>query len=170
MYFASLSARALTSTATSVVAAPGRARPVEVRGERTVMSANTSIARSSSARTSTFMSLNLAFTWTNAPASRHTLAKVLSVGTALVCNLPDEGTLLGVFPRSREKLRIRNWHRLWGEAGGVSRTPMCGMLLVPPGILILLGNRGGQHWTLGRSATEGEPGWRHTTGQRPQSP
>ena len=30
-----------------------------------------------------------------------------------------------------------------------------------------LPNRGGRHWTLGRSGTEGEPGWRHTTGQRP---
>ena len=77
--------------------------------------ANTSIACSSSARTSTFMSLNLEFKRTNAPASRHTLARVLSVGTALVRNLPDRGHGARCLPK----------------AGGVSRTPICGMPLVP---------------------------------------
>ena len=43
----------------------------------------------SSAETLMFMSLSMVLNWTVAPASRHTRAKLLSVGQALVRSLPD---------------------------------------------------------------------------------
>ena len=55
---------------------------------------NTSIARSSSTATATFVSRNLVLYLTVAPASLHTLTRVLSGPTARVRSLPDRDTQL----------------------------------------------------------------------------
>ena len=93
-------------------AAFGRARPHAVTALRTAMStascapwfnsrpeASTSIARSSVAGTSMFMSRSFAFNLTVAPASRHTRARVRSVGSALERRRPERGHAARCCPR-----------------------------------------------------------------------
>ena len=102
----------LRPAAPSTVAAFGRALPHEVTALRTVMStanwapwfisnpeANTSVARSSVAGTLMFMSRNLAFSLTVAPASRHTRASVRSVGSARERRRPERGHAALCCPR-----------------------------------------------------------------------
>ena len=100
------------SAAPLTVAAVVRGAPTEVTALLSVMStancapwwierpaATTSISLSSVAGTCTFMSRNLTLRVTVAPASRHTRANVLSVGTARLFNLPDCGQAARCLPK-----------------------------------------------------------------------
>ena len=82
---ASFCCRAAWSAAPFIVAPPGHGSPVVVNADLIVMSNGqlSSMARSSVALTGMFMSRNFTMVRTTAPASRHTLARVLSVGIAL---------------------------------------------------------------------------------------
>ena len=84
-YLASFCCRAAWSAAPFIVAPPGHGSPVVVNADLIVMSNGqlSSMARSSVALTGMFMSRNFTMVRTTAPASRHTLARVLSVGIAL---------------------------------------------------------------------------------------
>ena len=116
-----LSRLALASTAPTIVAAVGHGWPVAIKADRNVMSmasnpiANTSMARSSVAGTVMFMSRSFTLQRTVAPASRHTLAKVLSDGMARAqpawscasCSMPP--SLVQRSPALATRLGHREW-------------------------------------------------------------
>ena len=102
-YLASSSRRACDSAAPLTVAAVARGAPTEVTALRCAPwwrpAATTSISRSSVAETCTFVSSSLTLRVNVAPASRHTRAKVLSVGTARLFNLPECGQAARCLPK-----------------------------------------------------------------------
>ena len=73
--------------------------------------ASTSIARSSVAGTSMFMSRSFAFNLTVAPTSRHTRARVRSVGGALERRRPERGHAARCCPRQSRGAHTRNLSR-----------------------------------------------------------
>ena len=170
-YFVSLSCRASANTAPSTVEAFDRARPHAVTALRTVIStasrapwfnsipeANTSIASSSVAGTLMFMSRNLAFRLTVEPASRHTRARVCSVGTAL-------------------ERRRRCWSRksrepphshLASVINSGNRT--CGTTTASRGTQLKWAPRATLGWHMVQSVIAHGPGRQHTTGQAQPSP
>ena len=164
-HFAFLSWRASTNTATSTVEAFGRARPHAVTALRTVVStascapwfnsipkADTSIARSSVAGTLMFMSFNLAFRLTVAPASRHTRARVRSVGTALERRRPERGHSARVSSKIQRTttfapcLRDQKW-----QSEPLENQPTCGTGAASRGTLLQWAPRFTPGWHMVRS-------------------
>ena len=131
-YFASSTCRADWRAAPFVVAPFGRGSLVTVRADLNVMStanwapcwmgkqmARTSIALSSRARTEVFMSRSFTSRRTAAPTSRHTLANVRSVGSALVFKRPERGqaalrgpTRSSIEPREAQPLQEQSSENL----------------------------------------------------------
>ena len=121
----------------------------------------TSVARSSSARTSTFMSLSLPLALTSEPDSRHTPANVLSVGTVVLRKSARNGECCSV--PSQEVKSGSAFTRGVGDGESLKhQCPTCSWFYLE--IRVLSGTQGRHHRTLGWSATRSEPGWWRTTG------
>ena len=87
-YFASLSLFAWSSAIPSTSAVCGCGCLFRIPSKHGTSWANTSMRRSSAARTLTFLSRRYAWNWTRAPASRHILASIFSVGVGRLRVLP----------------------------------------------------------------------------------
>ena len=97
---------------------------------------------------------------TVAPASRHTRANVLSVGTARLFNWPDCGQAARCLPKKSFWPRTRMWPRSRAMEGVTSPTRVSGSAWVALGILALWANRREPLQPLGQSGTAREPGLR----------